>query len=176
MTKLKTKPVEIVLATWPDVNHARFLGDGMASRMVTDTCTSFWLNLRAVDDDSYAAWQVRNVISDIGLWVWLSAGDKGVSYFVEPRLHNVYSATMRETEDRLRMLKRLCSAMPEQDSMPFASYIALVLERLRIKRSMQYHGIGNPETFHPVGEVVARITALYDDLAAQCLRLRKEAA
>lgn len=145
MNKPRAKPVEIVLATWPLRSGPEYLGDRMYPGV--SGCESFWLSLRAADDDdSFAAWKAREPVRNIGLWVWMSTESDNIN--VEFRLHEVHSATTEEVEMMLALLKRLNKKVPARlHGQSYHSYVMDTLKAVGIKRCVEYRGVGVKDEF-----------------------------
>lgn len=160
MPEPKPKRPEIVLATWGGKTGAEFFGDRIFPRMSGDLeCDSMWLSFRVVDDESYAAWTMRNTISNIGLWIWWSTKDDNIS--VEFKAHEVHSATVRELEDIVAELRRLQKRIPARlHGQGYATYVCEVLKAAGIKRRVEYRGIGVKEENHPLQSCFAELTRL----------------
>ena len=145
-----SKRPEIVLATWAGKTGAEFFGDRRFARLFGDShCDSMWLTLRVVDDDSHAAYKLRQVMSNIGLWVWWSTDSDTIH--VEFRAHEVHSATVTELQAMVSELQRLNKRIPARlHGENYASYVRSTIHAAGIKRRVEYHGFGNPEQHHSI--------------------------
>ena len=114
---------------------------------------------------------------DIGLWVWLSWNVEGPESFeIEPRAHDIHSATVAELERYTKALRTLQRKMPTRDmGEGFESYLRRVLFALGIREVIEYHGINEPDTFAPVAKAVPDILATYRARLSECERARRAA-
>lgn len=142
-TTTRTKRPEIVLATWPQKERgAAYFGDRRFTHL--SSCDSMWLSLRVVDDDSYAAYRARSVVSNIGLWVWWSTDSDSIS--VEFKAHDVFSASVSELKPLVAELVRLNKRVPQRvHGQSYTDYVVATLRAAGIKRAVQYRGIGSPD-------------------------------
>ena len=165
----KSSKVEIVIPTWEGRSGPSYWGDTDYSGHDNQS-SSLWLKLRAVEpDDSYMNDDCR-AIGNIGLYVWISS-DGTVS--IDLRLHDVGSMTLHESEQRIKVLKRL---LAKGKAYPFSNFkrgtdvhaeLTRAVEALGIKRALVYHGINQPETFEPVGIAIKRISDCIDSRLAR---------
>jgi hypothetical protein len=171
LTKGKAKP-ELAIATWPaDVNNiTRYIGDREYAA-ATDECSSFRLHLRLVNrDDEHAFLDTRaSDISDIGLWVFLSAGSGSRSHSIEVQLQDVHSADLRKAERLVKELRTFTRKMPEPNP-DFAVHITRVVDALGIKTAVEYHGVATKNTYVSIDRVLPRIVALFNERMAVCER------
>lgn len=144
-----TKPTrpEIVLATWLGNHGAGHFGDRRYT--TTGGCDSMWLSLRVVDDESFAAYRMRNTISNIGLWVWWSTDSDSIS--VEFKAHAVHSASVSELEALATELRRLNKRIPARlHGQSYTDYLCEAIRAAGIKRRVEYRGIGVKDELHPL--------------------------
>jgi hypothetical protein len=158
----KSNKTEIVIPTWEGRSGPAYWGDHDYGSH-DDQTASFWLLLRGVvpsDPYSYMNDDCR-AIGDIGLYVWVSV-DGTVS--IDLRLHGLSSLTLREGEQRIKVLKRL---FVKGKAYPFNNFargtdvhteLTKVLDALGIGRALVYHGTNIPETYETVGMAIKRIS------------------
>lgn len=171
----KSSKTEIVIPTWEGRSGPSYWGDTDYSGYDNQS-SSLWLKLRAVEpDDSYMNDDYR-AIGNIGLYVWVST-DGSVSIVL--RLHDVGSMTLHEGEQRIKVLRRLCT---KGKVYPFNNFqrgssvyteLTKAADALGIKRALVYHGINVSETYEPVGIVIKRIA---DNIDERLNRMRQRQA
>lgn len=155
MPTTKPKRPEIVLATWAGRSGAEFFGD--RRHPAISACDSMWLSLRVVDDDSYAAYTLRQAIGDIGLWIWWSTDSDSIS--VEFKAHEVHSANVAELERIVSELRRLNKRIPPRlHAEGYSSYVCRVLQAAGLKRRVEYHGTGVKDQHHPLQSCFRALT------------------
>lgn len=157
----KITKMEILLPTWEGNTGERYWGDYNYGGYDNET-TSIWLSLRGlVPGDPYSYMQDEcRAVNDLGLYIWISANG---TVSIDLRLHDCGSLTLRESELRIRVLKRL---LVRGKAYPFSSFvrgsnvhaeITKALDTLGVKRTLVYHGTGISETYQPVGIAIKRI-------------------
>ena len=100
----RSSKTEIVIPTWDGYSGPIYWGDHDYGSHYNQT-SSFWVLLRGVvtsDPYSYMPEECR-AIGDMGLYVWMEI-DGTVS--IDMRLRDVGSLTLREREQRIKVLKR----------------------------------------------------------------------
>ena len=157
----KSARTEIVIPTWAGRTGPSYWGDSHYTSYDNET-SSFWVLLRGVvagDRYSYMNDDCR-AIGDIGLYAWISTDG---TVCIDLRLHDAQSMTLRDSEQRIKVLKRLIA---KGKAYPFSQFVkgtnvhtelTKVVDALGIKRAMTYHGINTAETFEPVGIAIKRI-------------------
>ena len=173
----KSSKTEIVIPTWGGHSGPRYWGDHDYGSHDNQT-SSFWVSFRGVvpgDPYSYMTEECR-ALGDMGLYVWIEI-DGTVS--IDVRLHDVGSLTLREGEQRIKLLKRIYA---RAKAYPFNSFqrktnvhteLTQVIDAMGIKRALVYHGINATETFEPVGLAIRRIS---DCIDARLVRMRQRRA
>lgn len=174
MAQRQPKP-QLVIATWVNDkgNGLKYLGDRDHSWSYDETHASFWLSLRERDPKDTTHWlsSSADVVSDIGLWVFVSAHADYTSFSVEPRLHGVHSADVRKAERLFKRLKGIASKMPEQlPSEGFESFLRRTFDRLGIRSAVEYRGINVDDTYCTINAVVPVIVAEFETLRVRCER------
>lgn len=163
----KSARTEIVIPTWVGRTGPSYWGDSDYTSYDNET-SSFWVLLRGVvagDRYSYMNDDCR-AIGDIGLYAWISTDE---TVCIDLRLHDVQSMTLRDSEQRIKVLKRLISKGKAYRFSDFVrdtsvhTELTKVVDALGIKRAMTYHGINVAETFEPVGIVIKRISDCIDE-------------
>ena len=105
-------------------------------------------------------------VGDIGLYVYATV-EGMVS--IDLRLHDAGSMTLRESVQRITVLKRLFVKGKAYRFSDFArdtnvhTELTKAVAALSIKRATVYHGINEPETFELVGIALKRISDCIDD-------------
>lgn len=137
-------PRILTLARW---NHADI-------NRYDDTITAR-LPIRMVNpDDKWDTDNTTRAISNLGLYVYKS---KNV-VMIELKCLSLHSATVFELENITSNLKRLHKKASK--AFPLNQYVqtqdvftqlTLTCDALGITQAIRYHGIGEPETFEPVG-------------------------
>jgi hypothetical protein len=162
----KQAKTEIVIPTWACRTGSAYWGEGDYSGYDSQS-SSFWVSLRGVmpeDRHSYMNDDCR-AVGDIGLYVYATL-DGTVS--IDLRLHDAGSMTLRESVQRITVLKRL---FVKAKSYPFNGFardtnvhdeLTKAVAALGIKLAMVYHGINEPETFELVGIALKRISDCID--------------
>lgn len=168
-----SKP-ELMIASWP-ANPVK-----VDDYHYNDSTTASRVYLRMVDpDDKWSLSDENRAANDLGLYVWADI-DGTVS--IDVRAMDIHSATLRELEARVKLLKRL-TAKAEKAGFTFHNFhrsttvyeqLIRCLDAMGIKRAVEYHGINAPETFAPVGIAVKRIADVFDNQLAK-MRQRKAA-
>lgn len=168
-----TKP-ELMIASWP-ANPIK-----VDDYHYNDSTTASRVYLRMVNpEDKWGVSDEARAANDLGLYVWADI-DGTVS--IDVRAMDIHSATLRELEARVKLLKRL-NAKAEKAGFTFHNFhrdttvyeqLIRCLDAMGIKRSVEYHGINAPETFAPVGIAVKRIADAFDN-QLQRMRQRKAA-
>lgn len=168
-----TKP-ELMIASWP-ANPVK-----VDDYHYNDSTTASRVSLRMVDaNDKWSLSDENRAANDLGLYVWADI-DGTVS--IDVRAMEIYSATLRELEARVKLLKVL-DRKAERGGFTFHHFhrnttvyeqLTRCLDALGIKRAVEYHGISVPETFVPVGIAVKRIADTFDNQLAK-MRQRKAA-
>lgn len=153
---------EIVIPAWAGRTGPSYWGDQDYPHYDNES-SSFWVSLRGVlagDRHSYMNDDCR-AIGDLGLYVYVTV-DGTVS--IDLRLHDAHSMTLRESEQRIKALKRL---LVKGKAYRFSDFVGVTdvhteltkaVDALGIKRVMTYQGINVTETFEPVGIVIKRIS------------------
>jgi hypothetical protein len=163
----KSAKTEIVIPTWAGRTGASYWGDRDSSGYDNQS-SSFWVSLRGVqpgDRYSYMNDDYR-AVGDIGLYVYATL-DGTVS--IDLRLHDAGSMTLRESVQRITVLKRLFVKGQAYRFSDFArdtnvhDELTKAVDALGIKRAMAYHGINETETFEPVGIALKRIADCIDE-------------
>lgn len=163
----KQSKTEIVIPTWAGRTGPGYWGDRDYTGYDNQS-SSFWLSFRGVlpgDRQIYMNDDCR-AVGDIGLYVYVTV-EGTVS--MDLRLHDAGSMTLRECEQRIRVLKRLLVKGQAYAFGDFArgtsvhTELTKVVAALGIQRAMVYHGINEPETFEPVGIAIKRITDCIDE-------------
>ena len=158
---------EIVIPVWAGRTGPSYWGDKDYSSCDNQS-SSLWVSFRGVlagDRHNYLNDDCR-AIGDLGLYVYVTV-DGTVS--IDLRLHDAGSMTLRESEQRIKALKRLFVKGKAYRFSDFArdtdvhSELTKALDALGVKRAMTYHGINVPETFEPVGIMIKRISDCVDD-------------
>lgn len=112
-------------------------------------------------------------VGDIGLYVYATV-EGMVS--IDLRLHDAGSMTLRESVQRITVLKCLFVKGKAYLFSDFTRDTNLFVEltkvaaALGIHRTMVYHGINEPETFEPVGIAIRRIADCIDERLARMKR------
>ena len=164
----KSAKTEIVIPAWAGRTGPGYWGDRDYSGYDNQS-TSFWVSLRGVlpgDRYSYLTDDCR-AVGDIGLYVYATV-DGTVS--IDLRLHDTGSMTLREAEQRIKLLKRLLVKAGKayafsdfaRDTIVHTELTKAVVA-LGIQRAMVYHGINEPETFELVGMALKRIADCMDE-------------
>jgi hypothetical protein len=163
----KGAKTEIVIPTWTGRTGPGYWGDRDYTGYDSQS-TSFWVSFRGMlpgDRYSYMTDDCR-AVGDVGLYVYATV-DGTVS--IDLRLHDAGSLTLREGEQRIKVLKRL---LTKGKAYPFSDFVrdtdvhtelTKAVAALGIKRAMVYHGINEPETFEVVGLALKRIADCVDD-------------
>lgn len=163
----KSSKSEIVIPTWAGRTGPGYWGDRDYCGY-DDQSTSFWVSLRGVmpgDRHSYMNDDCR-AVGDIGLYVYATV-DGTVS--IDLRLHDAGSMTLRESVQRITVLKRLFVKGKAYRFSDFGrdtnvyNELTKAVDALGIKRAMIYHGVNEPETFEPVGIALKRIADCVDE-------------
>lgn len=175
MARTKTPNLELVLATWPDRGRLPAEKLNCETRWANgDESDSFWLELRmkcVTDPDAYIDNQAR-AVQNIGLWCWVYAiADDRTTHSIEPRLHDVYAATLVEAERLVKFLRGLVRKLPQPRD-DFRLHMQDVVAALGIRKAVQYHGINTPDTFVPVYDVLPLVFDEYDRRLARCVANR----
>jgi hypothetical protein len=163
----KSTKSEIVIPTWAGRTGPGYWGDRDYSGYDNQSST-FWVSFRGVmpgDRHSYMNDDCR-AVGDIGLYVYATV-DGTVS--IDLRLHDAGSMTLRESVQRITVLKRLFVKGKAYRFSDFArgtnvhTELTKAVAALGITRAMIYHGINEPETFEPVGIGLKRIGDCIDE-------------
>ncbi len=171
----KPSNTEIVIPTWDGHSGPGYWGDHDHGSHDNQT-SSFWVSLRGVvPGDPYSCMSEEcRAIGDMALYVWIDV-DGTVS--IDLRLHDVGSLTLRECEQRIKVLKR---TLARAKAYPFNSFqrktdvhteLTRVLDAMGIKRALLYHGINTTGNFEPVGLAIRRIA---DCIDARLERMRQQ--
>lgn len=153
----KPKRPEIVLATWPLRRGVEFFGDRDFGDGVSG-CTSLWLSLRVVDDDSYQTYKLRQTMVDIGLWVWFSKDRDSIC--CEFRAHEVHSASVVELGRMIKELRRLNKRVPQRvHGQSYPDYVMATLRAAGLKRAVEYRGIGVDDQYTGLGDAQQALAA-----------------
>lgn len=119
-----------------------------------------------VSGDSYSYLKDDcRAIGNVGLFIWVSVEGTAI---IDLRLHDLGSLTLREGEQRIKMLRRM---FVKGKAYPLGNFtrdsdvhteLTKALVALRIHRTLVYRGIDTMETFKPVDIVVGvfRTTSL----------------
>ena len=168
----RKQKLEIMVPIWPGRDNESYWGSNdYCSYNVTDTVTSTWISLRAInhsDEYSYMN-EADRAINDMGVYVWAST-DGTVS--IDIRLHDIHSLTERDLELRLKHLKALRRKVSKTfhlDSFSRGADIHTELTRffaaLGVWRSIEYRrdlsGKSN-DVFDAVGIAINRIADTLD--------------
>lgn len=174
MPRLKSPKLELMLAIWPDRSTTwERIGDADFGGC-RDTFDSMWLALRMgcpTDPDCYRDSAAR-VVRDTGLWMFFDATEGRVPS-IEPRLHDVHSATLSDAEALVKTLRGLVRKMPAPRP-DFRLYLQDVCAALGIRKAVQYHGIGVRDTFVPVYDALPLVFADFDRRMARCVAVREQ--
>lgn len=163
----KSSKTEIVIPTWAGRTGPSYWGDQDYSGYDNQT-SAFWVSLRGVlpgDRHNYLNDDCR-AVGDIGLYVYATV-DGTIS--IDLRLHDAGSMTLRESAQRITVLKRLFVKGKAYRFSDFGrdtnvyNELTKAVNALGIKRAMIYHGVNEPETFEPVGLVIRRIADNIDE-------------
>lgn len=163
----KNKP-ELMIASWPD--------------RPVDTCyfnpaatnSSARIHLRLVDPaDKWPCGDDFRAVSDLGLYVWADI-DGTVS--IDVRAMDIHSASLREMERRVKLLKRF-TAKAEKAGFTFHNFyrgttvyeqLIRCLDAIGIRTAVEYRGINQPDTYTPAAIAAKRIAdAIDNQLATQ---------
>lgn len=143
----KSKP-EIVIATWPNADPGYgYWGDRDYADFSAD-CASTWLSLRLVDpsdNDGYISYQDRDTVSNAGIYIWFM---KNSSMIVKVSGHEIHSLDMDRCEALLKFLRKMnkkLEGMPQHKSGEFFECLMNVMQRLGIKRAVEYSS--KPDAF-----------------------------
>jgi hypothetical protein len=162
----KQAKTEIVIPTWAGRTGPGYWGGGDYSGYDSQS-SSCWVSLRGVmpgDRHSYMNDDCR-AVGDIGLYVYATVDG---TVCIDLRLHDAGSMTLRESVQRITVLKRL---FVKGKAYPFNAFardtnvhdeLTNAVAALGIKRAMVYHGINEPETFELVGIALKRISDCID--------------
>lgn len=175
--KSNSKPkLELMLATWPRRADETYFGDRWGDWRGLDDCLSCKLRMRMVDRaDKYAYMnEASKAIADIGVYVWVSR-DGTVS--LDLRLFDIHSMELQEVEARAKALKAMF-AKAAKGGYPLGRWtfvktrdvhaeLCKLFDALGIRFTIEYHGIGQDETYAPVGVALRRIA---DDIEKQVVR------
>jgi hypothetical protein len=162
----KQAKTEIVIPTWAGRTGSAYWGDGEYSGYDNQS-SSFWVSLRGVmpgDRQSYMNDDCR-AVGDIGLYVYATVEG---TISIDLRLHDAGSMTLRESVQRITVLKRLFVKGKDYPFNGFArdtnvhDELTKAVAALGIKRAMVYLGINEPETFELVGIALKRISDCID--------------
>lgn len=169
----KNKP-ELMIASWPD----RAIETGYYDPAITSCDVR--IPLRMVDPaDKWPCGDDFRAASDLGLYVWADV-DGTVS--IDVRAMDIYSASLRDMELRVKLLKRL-TAKAEKAGFSFQGFLrnASVYEQLircldaiGIRRTVEYHGICQPDTYAPAA-IAAKRNADAIDQQLAAMRQRRAA-
>ncbi len=167
----KITNMEILLPTWEGNTGERYWGDYSYESHDNET-TSLWLSLRGlVPGDPYSYMQDEcRAVNDIGLYVWISVNG---AISIDLRLRECSSLSLRETELRIKALKRLFVIGKAYQFSSFVrdsdvhAEITKALDAIRVKRTMVYHGTGISETYQPVGIAIKRISETIEERLEQ---------
>lgn len=166
--------VEILIPMWPNQTATSDkIGCGQRYRDIS-SCDSFWIPLRARPvGEGYEFADACSVWSDLAFYVWMSA-DYGLS--IELKAYNMHSADLRKLELLTKTLKWASKRLEglgrvTLESLPFR--LLEVCQRLGIKRSIQYRGIGVKDALVPVDEVLQWINS---EVVTSFARLKRDAA
>jgi hypothetical protein len=146
-------PYQMVVAHWPSKTVlSERIGDN-ADNAPIGKFDSAWISLRYVDEKGGG--KHGDYTADISLWVYFSSMR---DFTVTPKLHNVYSADLREAEGMLKALKAVTSKVPDQlrpvgsvqeEWEPLSSYIPRLLDALGIQNCVQYRPGADNSTIAP---------------------------
>lgn len=161
----KTKP-ELMIASWPDRPVDTCYFDPAA------TNSSARIPLRLVDPaDKWSCGEDFRAASDLGLYVWADV-DGTVS--IDVRAMDIHSASLREMELRVKLLKRL-TAKAEKAGFSFHGFhrnasvyeqLIRCLDAIGIRTAVEYHGISSADTYAPVAIAAKRIADAIDQQLA----------
>jgi hypothetical protein len=144
----------------------------------TDCATR--IHLRIVNPtDKWDSSPESRAVTELCLYVWANTSG---TVSIGLRAHEVRSADIRDMELRLKMMKRL-NAKANKAGFHFDNFrsdtsvydqIVRCLDAIGIRKAVEYQGIGQAETFAPVGIAAGRIADAVDGRLAE-QRLRKAA-
>jgi hypothetical protein len=163
----KSNRTEVVIPTWAGRTGPGYWGDRDYNGYDHQS-SSFWVSLRGVmpgDRHSYMNDECR-AVGDIGLYVYATVDD---TVSIDLRLHDAGSLTLREVEQRIKVLKRLWT---KGKAYPFSDFVrdtnvftelTKAVAALGINRTMVYQGINETETFELAGIAIKRIADCIDE-------------
>lgn len=163
----KTKP-ELMIASWPN----KAIDTGYFDPAATNCAVR--IPMRLVDPaDKWPCGDDFRAASDLGLYVWADV-DGTVS--IDVRAMDIHSASLREMELRVKLLKRL-TAKAEKAGFSFHNFhrdttvyeqIIRCLDAIGIRTAVEYHGLNRPDTYAPAAIAAKRIAdAIDNQLATQ---------
>lgn len=169
----KSKP-QLMIASWP-------LQPVRVSDLYPDvTNVSARIHFRMIDpnDKWLSGTDEARAATDLGLYVW---ADIDGTISIDLRAMDIYSASLREMQARVKLLKRLDAKATKagftmHDFHRNASMhdtLTKAVAALGIHTSIEYRGIGQPDTFAPAGIAIKRIA---DALDAQLESIRRRRA
>jgi hypothetical protein len=173
---MKTKP-ELMVASWPG-RHA----DRSAYFDPTGTCVSAKLPLRLIDpQNKWLTGDEAQATNDTAIKVW---ADLDGTVSIDICATDIYSASVSALELRVKVLKRLTAKAAkagfgfhqfQRDTTVF-DQLARCVDALGIHRTVQYHGIDQPETFAPSAVAIKALADLLHNQMDTQRRNRERAA
>lgn len=161
----KKPKINIVLASWPDQNGARYFGHADILSQV-DGCDSFWLSFRAVNqaDPYWYMDHAARAVSDIGLYVWFSDRGHVQVYFA---IHDAHNMKLDEAEMRLKTLRWFDKRVPDlrnRNADSFRSLLMDIFNAIGVKHAIEYRHMVPSEksTFIPIYDAVETIAKEFD--------------
>jgi len=176
-TMKTSSKTEIVISTWSNRTGPSYWGDHDYGSHDGQS-TSFWVSLRGVvPSEPYRYLHDDNrAINDLGLYVWVNVEN---TVCIDLRLHVTGSLTLYESEQRVKVLRRLLAKGKAYRFSDFSresdvqTELTKALDALGVKRSLVYHGVDTPDTYVLVGIVVKRIC---DEIEVRLERLKQRQA
>lgn len=133
--RLQKQDEEVVVPHWPrkSVTAERI---GNRDDEPVPGCDAVWINLRTRGLGS------NRQLSHVGIYVWFSASRK---FHIEVKAHDIHSASQRELEEILRLVKALGKRVPaqmrdgaEETWEPLPMYLPRLMAALGVKHCVQY--------------------------------------
>lgn len=164
MTKTKR---ELMIASWPE----RAIDLGYYDPTATHSAARIYL--RHIDPEDRWSTAESQAYSDLGLYVW---ADIDGTASIDLRAMDIHSASARDLELRVKLLKRL-EAKAAKAGFAFHNFhrdtsvyeqIVRCLDAIGVRRAVEYHGISSTDTYAPVAIAAKRIAdAIDNQLATQ---------
>lgn len=155
--------IELLIPSWPAQRaDAQYGATNYGAYSGVDTTKMYFrardMNSTYVSDDCRA-------YQDICLYIWF---DNDNTVCLDLRLCDIHTMQLYDAEKRIKLLKKMIAKANKSgvimdnfyrnvDDLGIYDMLKKVVSALGIKRTIQYHGIGTPDTYAPVDDVVSYI-------------------